>query len=712
MKKIGIVALTILSLLLTGCLGLFGVKNVLGEVFVRIEFSPEVETAHIELVEVVLEKGQEAYLLLLTPEGDFQERASLPAGNWQCSAQARNGDGYLVGNTERESVLVTQNRSSVLSVTVNSCEPQILLPAVSGLSASLDPEGVLVSWDVFHEPGMLEIYSRSLEGKLWKRVGRVSASDLSFLHNTAEGHLYEYTIRYLSDGGYGGPLHPKVAVSHALLGGTISFKHQFPEIPQISTGRRLVRTQSTVSDMFDDGQFDDLIIHFYSEEAFSRRYELLKAEGLEILREMPSLQAVLAKPGPNSPRSLEEWSTWSGEDYYVEPNLKIMRPLECIPNDLYYSEQWTYPLIRLPRAWQIHTGNSSIRIGVLDTGIDPNHPDLRGRVDVDGGYNFVDRQRDTSDKHGHGTHVAGIIGAVTNNNQGVAGVMWDVTLVPIKVLSDSGAGTISDLADGILYAAGLYDHVDNPNPVHLINLSLGAHIKSDLLQDAVEQVATKTDIIMVAASGNDGSQVMNPAAYEEVIAVGSVEPNQRGEPTRADYSNYGPEVELAAFGGTESLPILSTGLGSGFAEKWGTSMAAPHVSGVIGLMLSNGIHPSAVRSILQTTAVDLGPEGRDDEYGCGLVNAYWAVSGVQNLKIIVGKRVGDQIEAAAQSLVPLGVKEIPHLAVPQGTYEVYAWLDLGDAGRIDSGDYIFQSSLLHFEEDGQIDLDMILEEVQ
>lgn len=717
MKKIGILSITILSLLFTGCLGIFGGfdgLDSLGDLIIRVDFSPAVETVGIELVEVVLENKHESYLLLLTPDNEFQEEVSLVKGSWNYIIQARGRDGYLVGNREAGTVLVSKNRSFVLPITVGASEPlsHSLLPAVSGLSASLDPEGVFITWNTVYEPGVLEIYRRLLEDQRWKRVGQVSASDTWFLDDTAEGHGYQYTIRYLSDLGYGGPLHPEVDVTHALLDGAIRFKHQFPEVLRPSAGRRLVHTQFTASDVFFHDSFDDLIIHFYTEEAYSRRYGLLEAEGLKILREMPSLQAVLAEPGPNSSHSLEEWSTWSGKDFYIEPNLKIMRPTAYIPNDPYYPEQWSYPSIWLPQAWSVQTGSSRIRVGVLDTGIDASHPDLMRRVDTLGGYNFVDGNKDTHDRHGHGTHVAGIIGAVTNNHQGAAGVMWDVTLVPIKVLSDSGAGTILDVADGILYAANLHDSIKNPNPVHVINLSLGAALEnSETIGRAVRKVAKHTDITMVAATGNRNEPVFYPAAFPEVIAVGSVEPNQEGEPTRAPYSNYGPEVELVAFGGTEFLPILSTGLNGGYAEKWGTSMAAPQVSGVIGLMLANGVEPSAVRPILQTTAVDLGPEGRDSEFGYGLVHAYWAVSGIQNVKVVVGKRVGDEIEAVAETVVPLGVRDMAPLAVPQGWYQVYAWLDLGEAGRIDPGDYLFESLPRQFIEGESVHVEMLLEEV-
>ena len=187
--------------------------------------------------------------------------------------------------------------------------------------------------------------------------------------------------------------------------------------------------------------------------------------------------------------------------------------------------------------------------------------------------------------------------------------MWDVTLVPIKVLSDSGTGTILDVADGILYAANLHDRIKNPNPVHVMNLSLGADLKiSETIGRAVRKVAKYTDIIMVAATGNRSEPVLYPAAFPEVIAVGSVEPNQESEPTRAPYSNYGPEVELVAFGGSESLPILSTGLKSGYGDVGDIHGSTPCFRSD-WFDAGHGIEPSAVRPILQTTAVDLGPEG-------------------------------------------------------------------------------------------------------
>ncbi len=290
------------------------------------------------------------------------------------------------------------------------------------------------------------------------------------------------------------------------------------------------------------------------------------------------------------------------------------------------------------------------------------------------------------DNHGHGTHVAGIIGAVGNNSYGVAGVMWDTEIVPVKVLSDGGGGSEWSVAQGILYAAGLLDN-NRIQPVDVINLSLGMsgdNAEPTLIKDAAQRAAN-AGVIMVASAGNTGTNTVGyPAKFEEMIAIGALTENSNGAPTIASYSSYGPEVELVAPGSN----IISTIGDASVTYKSGTSMAAPQVAGLAGLMIANGTPNSQVRDMLIETAIDLGSEGFDEKYGHGMVNAYWAANQATEINIMVGTRNGNEFNAVASTTASVLNNSFTLNNVPAGDYEVITWLDVRDNNQIENGDYL------------------------
>jgi len=360
------------------------------------------------------------------------------------------------------------------------------------------------------------------------------------------------------------------------------------------------------------------------------------------------------------------------------------------PNDTHYDKQWGISPMRLPRAWYNNTGSEAVRVAVLDTGIDNTHNDLQANVNLNDGYNYVEGNTNTMDFNGHGTHVAGIIGAVTNNSLGIAGVMWDVDIIPIKVLGDDGSGSSWGVADGILHAAGL--KIARPiDPVNVINMSLGSSSYSSVIHDAVKQ-ANQEGVIIVAASGNSGmSTVGYPARNEEVIAVGALGENLQ----LAAYSNYGPNQEITAPG---SL-VLSTIPGGVYQYKSGTSMASPYVAGVAGLAISSGVPQSLVRHVLNNTAIDLGDE---NYYGNGLVNAYWVVNNVSEIKITFNG-VTEVIDLTQQSFT------IVQNEVQEGEYELTVWIDVKGNGVLESGDYYY-SEIINVTSDGVYNINVVLEE--
>ncbi|MDP1538930.1 MAG: S8 family peptidase [bacterium] len=334
---------------------------------------------------------------------------------------------------------------------------------------------------------------------------------------------------------------------------------------------------------------------------------------------------------------------------YAEPNY-IAYALMA-PNDPYYKYQWhldnpVYGGIQMKKAWDISTGTNSVVVAIVDTGIAYENygkycqaPDLAQTCFVSG-YDFVYNDTHPNDDNNHGTHVAGTVAQSTNNNLGVAGVAFNTCLMPVKVLDSSGSGSYTQVADGIYYAAN--------NGAKVINLSLGGSSDSATLKEAVAY-AYQNGVTVIAACGNDNKpNCLYPAAYNDyVIAVGATQYDEK----KAPYSNYGLSLDLVAPGGNTSLDQNKDGYADGVLQQTfassgqlcsfafyffqGTSMAAPHISGVAALLIANGnadadkdgiTSPQEVRNVLQSTAEDKGATSRDNTYGWGLVDAYAALS--------------------------------------------------------------------------------------
>ncbi|MDN5344338.1 MAG: hypothetical protein PWQ18_449 [Clostridia bacterium] len=320
---------------------------------------------------------------------------------------------------------------------------------------------------------------------------------------------------------------------------------------------------------------------------------------------------------------------------YAEPNY----PVKAFQTpDPLYGEQWgledpsvvgnTYGIAAAP-AWAALTAAGGSKrqamVGVVDTGVDKDHLDLAGRLAP--GYNAITDISDGQawdDDNGHGTNVAGIIAAAYDNSTGIAGVAGpaNVQVLPVRALDSQGSGSVFDVARGIHWAA---DH-----GAMVINLSLGTNYYSQTLDEAV-QYALDRGVLVVAAAGNEEGPVdkVYPASLPGVLAVAASKSNGG----IASFSNYGPGIDLAAPG----VDILSTypmeldtedGNPDGYTELDGTSMAAPFVAGLAGLLLAAdaGLTAGGVQALLEDTAVDLGAPGRDDTFGYGLVNAAAAMN--------------------------------------------------------------------------------------
>ncbi|RKU32647.1 hypothetical protein C6496_23325 [Candidatus Poribacteria bacterium] len=347
-----------------------------------------------------------------------------------------------------------------------------------------------------------------------------------------------------------------------------------------------------------------------------------------------------------------------GVEYnYLRPTLAD----PVFPNDPKYPEQWSLPLMKLPQAWAIEKGNREVVIAIIDSGIDYRHDDLAPKVwinpgeapdnglDDDGngyvddiyGWDFTDAPNlqaegdyiegdsEPIDESGHGTHVAGIAGAMPNNGIGIAGVAWECPLMAIRAgLSLGGSSRMQDddSAAAIVYAAD--------NGASVINMSWGSEHRSFVIQDAIDYAYARGVVLVAAAGNSQKPEAIFPAAYRKVIAVASTEQNQQ----RFYQSNFGAAIDIGAPGNV----ILSTQINNQYRLLTGTSMASPHVAGVAALMLAKrpGLTHEEVRHILVNTADPVHREDSDelDEkfVGAGTVNAERALlaSGVLQARIL------------------------------------------------------------------------------
>jgi subtilisin family serine protease len=342
------------------------------------------------------------------------------------------------------------------------------------------------------------------------------------------------------------------------------------------------------------------------------------------------------------------------QQYLHNPNVEIVEPefvvsMNLVPNDTYYSSSgaWgqsfgdLYGLTKINAAgaWDMTTGNSSIIVADIDTGVDRNHPDLAANMwvnskeipnnsiddDVNGyiddyyGWDFANNDNDPSDDVGHGTHTVGTIAAVGNNGSGVVGVNWQSKIMTLKFLDSGGSGYLSNAVKSIQYAADMGARVSSN--------SWGGGGQSQAIEDVIRYAHDKGMVVVVAA-GNENNDALNtnPASSDDAITVAATDSNDQ----KASFSNYGEKIDVAA-PGVDILSAKASGgwmcgntVGSYYCYVSGTSMATPHVAGLAALILSKNptLTPEEVRQIIRKGVNDLGAAGKDSSFGYGRINAF------------------------------------------------------------------------------------------
>ncbi|MEL6441954.1 MAG: S8 family peptidase [Cyanobacteria bacterium J06621_8] len=367
------------------------------------------------------------------------------------------------------------------------------------------------------------------------------------------------------------------------------------------------------------GEFDSIILDFKSEVPLSHISDEVKQLSVKYnqrvdLNSIFSIDdRIYLVEGDRQVLKELRRSPLSKDTEYIEANY-IYHTL-AVPDDPEYSKQWNFRNINIEPAWD-ETKGSGITVAVIDTGVS-KVPDLKSTKFVPG-YDFVNNKNDASDDNGHGTHVAGTIAQSTNNGYGVAGVAYEASIMPLKVLSGSGGGTIADIAEAIKFAAD--------NGADVINMSLGGGGASSMMEEAIKYAHNK-GVVIVAAAGNEGRNAASyPARYPNVISVSATD--AAGD--KAPYSNFGAGVDISAPGGSETGKIIQNTINPGtgqsvFAGFQGTSMAAPHVTGVAALIKATGVdNPEEVRDILQKSARKV-QEDNLNHFGSGHLDANAAV---------------------------------------------------------------------------------------
>jgi hypothetical protein len=355
---------------------------------------------------------------------------------------------------------------------------------------------------------------------------------------------------------------------------------------------------------------DELLVKFRGHVPVAHAEGVVHALGAIVLERLNGLSVHRLRVPAAALETVERALSQHPDVEFVERNRRL--PHALVPNDASYPSQYHLPAISAPQAWDITRGASTIVIAILDTGVDPGHPDLASKLVP--GFNFYNGNTDTADVFGHGTAVAGTAAAIGNNDIGVASVAWQVGIMPIRVSDANGYAYSSTLANGLTYAA---DH-----GARVMNMSFAGVAASNTITNAANYARSRGAVV-VAAAGNCGCFDSTPPN----AAMISVAATDAGD-NLASFSSQGNHVDVAAPG----VAIFTTARGGGYGSVSGTSFSSPIVAGVVALMMSvnPALAPSDLESMLKSTADDRGAPGYDTGFGYGRVNAFRAVAAARD----------------------------------------------------------------------------------
>ena len=366
----------------------------------------------------------------------------------------------------------------------------------------------------------------------------------------------------------------------------------------------------------------EIIVKFKSRPTPEFLKQYAQQNQLQFLKISP-LGAALFRKLPSAKNQTLQSFSQNKMVAYTQNNIIYRHFQQQAAPDPLAPEQYGLDMTGLKPAWQINPGRSETVIAIVDTGVDLGHPDLKNKLVT--GFNAIDQgQSPPRDENGHGTHCAGVAAAETGNQVGIAGACPNCKIMPIKALDREGGGTGFDVANGIVWAT---DH-----GAKVISLSLGGPGEDQTLTEAIDYAIQKGTVV-VAAAGNFGTPEKNyPAAYPAVIAVGAVNPQAK----RAGFSSYGNWVSVVSPGTDimSTMPSYSVFMNEreGYKNHYdfmdGTSMAAPLVAGIAGLLVSHApdLNPIQVKAVLESRSQDLGDPAYDSEFGYGLIHAQNALA--------------------------------------------------------------------------------------
>ncbi len=434
----------------------------------------------------------------------------------------------------------------------------------------------------------------------------------------------------------------------------MNIRHNYKFVFSILSAVLILLSISPVNASTEESDYDSVIVVPKKTSVYSKRTDrLMRRQGIKYRKIVNDTFVIPLEKSSDKEKSIAELKK-SGLFDLVEPDYKISLDeygernyntiikhsdelttgiedisqgiKEITPNDKGFASQYYLKDINANKAWSITVGNS-LSVGVLDTGVDSNHPDLIGKVITD---NSVSTD-DTVDSIGHGTEVSGIIAANTNNNQGIAGIAWNTMILPVKVTDENGQARVSTVVAALdkAYSSG----------AKIIQISLSTSQFSQTLKDAIA-LAQSRGLLIVSTGGNTAiREVRYPAAFDGVIGVGATDQSGKIE----SYSTTGDHISLVAPGSS----IYTTSIDSGYAAVSGTSFSAPQVSGTAALIWSvvPTLTNDEVRDILIQSATDLGNPGKDTTYGYGLLNTEKAIelAKAKSIKLITEQKANSEL---------------------------------------------------------------------